>query len=157
MLLSNRRTFLLSALALAGCGFTPVHGPQGSANLRNAVMVQAPTNRDEFELVRALEQRFGQPRETLYTLSYKLTVSEEAVVVSNAQGQERFNVTGRLDFSLADNDGTVQAKGVSKAFTSYSSTGSTVATDQAQRDAHDRLMIILADQTLTRLAAELAS
>ena len=156
MLLSNRRWFLAGALALAGCGFTPVYGPGADTNLRGLVLVQAPTTREEFELVRALEFRLGQPNAARYVLDYTLTITEEAVVVSQNQVQSRFNVVGVLDYVLKSNDGDPVTNGKAKAFTSYSSTGSTVSTDQSQRDARDRLMGLLADQTLARLAADMA-
>ena len=44
--------------------------------------------------------------------------------------------------------------GTVQSFTSYSATGSTIATLAAQRDARARLMQILADQIAQRLAAE---
>ena len=54
MWLSSRRGFLCAALALAGCGLTPVMEP-GSQQLYNQVLIQAPVNRAEYELVRNLE------------------------------------------------------------------------------------------------------
>lgn len=156
MLWCNRRWFLAGAVALTGCGFTPVYGPDAQSNLRGQVLVQAPTTREEFELVRALELRLGQPNKAQYVLDYTLTITEEAVVVSQNQVQARFNVVGVLAYVLKSNAGDPVANGTAKAFTSYSSTGSTVSTDQSQRDARDRLMVLLADQTLARLAADMA-
>lgn len=156
MLLSNRRTFLLGLVALGGCGFAPVHATKGDVQLRNSVLIQAPQTREEFELVKTFERRLGAPTMQAYTLSYNLTVAEETVVTSSSQELNRFNVLGTLSYTLKDTDGAVISQGTSKAFTSYSSTGSTVATDRSQRDARDRLMVILTDQTLTRLSIDTA-
>ncbi len=156
MLLSDRRSFLLGALALSGCGFAPVHGQKGTVALRNSVLVQAPQTRDEFELVRALEHRLGQASDATYTLNYALNVVEEAVVVSINQVQSRFNVIGEMQYTLADTNGDAVVSGTSKAFTGYSSTGSIVSTDRSQRDARNRLMVLLADQTITRIIADLS-
>ncbi len=147
MWLSRRRGFLLAALALAGCGFVPVNGVSSKSQmLRNTVLVQAPTNRVEFELVRNLEVQLGQATSKLYDLRYKLNVDENIIIVSAAQEINRFSLVGVLEYSLVDNDGIVLLSRTAKSFTGYSATGTTVATQRSKRDAYDRLMVILAKQ-----------
>ena len=147
MWLSNRRGFLLAALALAGCGFVPVNGVSSKSQmLRNTVLVQAPTNRVEFELVRNLEVQLGQATSKLYDLRYKLNVDEDIIIVSAAQEINRFSLVGVLEYSLIDNDGVVLLSKTTKSFTGYSATGTTVATQRSKRDANNRLMVILAKQ-----------
>ena len=147
MWLSSRRGFLLAALALAGCGFVPVNGVSSKSQmLRNTVLVQAPTNRVEFELVRNLEVQLGQATSKLYDLRYKLNVDEDIIIVSAAQEINRFSLVGVLEYSLVDNDGIVLLSRTAKSFTGYSATGTTVATQRSKRDAYDRLMVILAKQ-----------
>lgn len=152
MLLSNRRWFLISCLALAGCGFEPVYGPNGGKALRNTVLVQAPTDKNEFEFVRAIELQLGQASNQAYSLDYKLSVDQELVVVSTAQELTRFNVVGEADFTLRDMNGAIVDQGIVQSFTSYSATGSTLSTDQSERDAQRRLMVILADKLVAQLA-----
>ncbi|MGB0798334.1 MAG: LPS assembly lipoprotein LptE [Planktomarina sp.] len=152
MWLSNRRNVLFGLVALGGCGFTPAFGPNaGASQFRNAVFVQAPVDRVEFELVRNLEQRLGQPTERVFDLKFDLSVLKNSVVVSAAQEFNRFNLVGTLTYSLTDTNGVLAAHGTAKTFTSYSATGSTLATDQSERDAENRLMVILADQVMTQL------
>ena len=147
MWLSNRRGFLLAALALAGCGFEPVNGVSSKSQmLRNTVLVHAPTTRVEFELVRNLEVQLGQATSKLYDLRYKLNVDEDIIIVSAAQEINRFSLVGVLEYSLVDNDGIVLLSRTAKSFTGYSATGTTVATQRSKRDAYDRLMVILAKQ-----------
>ena len=147
MWLSNRRGFLLAALALAGCGFEPVNGVSSKSQmLRNTVLVQAPTNRVEFELVRNLEVQLGQATSKFYDLRYKLNVDEDIIIVSAAQEINRFSLVGVLEYSLVDSGGVVLLSNTAKSFTGYSATGSTVATQRSKRDAYDRLMMILAKQ-----------
>ena len=154
MLLSDRRAFLLAALALAGCGFAPVHGRSSkSLIVRNTVLVQAPTNRAEFELVRNLDILLGPATAKRYDLRYTLTVDEQVIVVSAAQEINRFSLVGVLNFSLVDADGVVFLRKTAKSFTGYSATGTTVATERSKRDAYDRLMVILAKQVLNHLWA----
>ena len=147
MLLSNRRGFLLAAFALTGCGFVPVHGSNSKSQIfRNAVLVQSPKNRVEFELVRNLEVLLGPATAKRYDLRYALTVDERVIVVSAAQEIDRFSLVGKLNFSLLDADGVVFLSKTAKSFTGYSATGTTVATERSKRDAYDRLMVILAKQ-----------
>ena len=152
MWLFSRRGFFLAALALAGCGFEPVNGVNSKSQmLRNTVLVQAPTNRVEFELVRNLEVQLGQAVSKLYDLQYKLSVDEEIIVVSAAQEINRYSLVGLLEYSLIDNGGVVLLTETTKSFTGYSATGTTVATQRSKRDAYDRLMVILAKQVSNSL------
>ena len=154
MWLSSRCGFLLAALALAGCGFVPMNGVSSKSQmLRNTVLVQAPTNRVEFELVRNLEVQLGQATSKLYDLRYKLNVDEDIIVVSAAQEINRFSLEGVLEYSLVDGSGVVLLSNTAKSFTSYSATGTTVATQRSKRDAYGRLMVILAKQVSNFLLA----
>jgi LPS-assembly lipoprotein len=147
MWLSSRRVFFLAALALAACGFEPVNGVSSKSQiLRNTVLVQAPTNRVEFELVRNLEVQLGQATSKFYDLRYKLNVDEDIIIVSAAQEINRFSLVGVLEYSLVDSGDVVLLSNTAKSFTGYSATGSTVATQRSKRDAYDRLMMILAKQ-----------
>jgi LPS-assembly lipoprotein len=152
MWLSSRRGFFLAALALAGCGFAPVNGVNSKSQmLRNTVLVQAPTNRVEFELVHNLEVQLGQATSKLYDLRYKLSVDEDIIVFSAAQEIDRYSLVGLLEYSLIDNGGVVLLTEITQSFTGYSATGSTVATQRSKRDAYDRLMVILAKQVSNSL------
>jgi LPS-assembly lipoprotein len=66
----------------------------------------------------------------------------------------RFNLLGSVAYSLRDlSTGATLTTGEVTSFTGYSATGTTVAVQAAERDAEARLMVILADQLLTRLLA----
>ena len=147
MWLSSRLGFLLATLTLVGCGFEPVNGVSSKSQmLSNTILIQAPTNRVEFELVRNLEVQLGQATSKLYDLHYKLNVDENIIVVSAAQEINRLSLVGVLEYSLLDSGGVVLLSNTAKSFTGYSATGSTVATQRSKRDAYDRLMVILAKQ-----------
>lgn len=146
---SDRRAFLtLSALALAGCGFTPALGPGGSAeSLLGQVEIDDPSDVEGFALVRALEVRLGRPEAPRYRLGADIRISEEGVGVLPDQTTTRFNVQGRVDYRLTEiATGETVASGQVTNFTSYAATSTTVATTSARRDARDRLMAMLADQ-----------
>ncbi|MCF6316468.1 MAG: hypothetical protein L3J30_09340 [Marinosulfonomonas sp.] len=155
---TTRRTLILSLAALGtvgACGFQPAYGPNGpAANLRGSVNVDAPDTQNGFNLVRRLEERLGQPQAAQYALSYTLTLNEDDLGITPAQEITRYNVLGAVTYAVRNTGtGAVVHSGTVDNFTSYSATGTTVSTLTAQRSAHARLMIILADQITNRLIA----
>ena len=150
---SSRRLFLL--LALAGCGFTPAYGVKSPARaLLDQVQVQAPTTRDEFDFVAALEAQLGRGATPAYQLAYGITTTQAGVGITVEGATTRYTVTGTATYSLTQGDQRV-AGGTVSTFTAYSVTGSTVAGLTAARDAQRRLMQALADQVVRALVMEL--
>jgi len=155
---SERRVFLgLSlgaALALAGCGFTPAYAPGGrAAALTGSIAVDAPRSDAEFALVRQLEARLGQPAAPRYRLSYDVELTRQGVGINQQRETTRYQLVGRVRFSVRDGAGNVVMSDFVSSLTGYAASGATTATLKATRDATDRLMILLADQIVTRLIA----
>ncbi|MEM6374872.1 MAG: LPS assembly lipoprotein LptE [Pseudomonadota bacterium] len=158
----NRRWALIGSLAaLAGCGFRPAYGPGGSANrLLGQVRVDDPVGgRPAYLLTREIEERLGVGSAAgtggVYGLSYVITIDEQAVAISSDNVATRFNLTGSVTYALRDlASEAVLVQGQAANFTSYSASGTPVATQAAARDAEQRLMVILADQVINRLIAE---
>lgn len=153
MWLSKRRTVLAGvvALTLTACGFTPVYGPQGSGGpLQGSIKLNAPETRDNYQFNRRFEERMGHAANPLYDLKVELKTSELGQGATSSGNTTRFRVNGYASYSLSQ-DKAVLLTGKTSAFTGYSNTGSTVATMAAQRDAYERLMIILADQVIDDL------
>ena len=156
----NRRLFLLgTATIVAGCGFAPAYGPNGPAqSLQGTIAVDEPDSRAGYLLTRALEDRLGRPAPARFGLSHSITLSQEAIAISRSNVTNRFNLLGRVTYALRDlGTGEVLTSGKLDSFTSYSASGTTVATQAAERDAEERLMTILADQLTTRLIAASSS
>jgi LPS-assembly lipoprotein len=155
MSLLDRRTILLAPLALGACGFQPVYGTGGAGRtLQNRVLVDAPSTRDSYVLVRELEERLGRAASPAYGLALTITTSEEGLAIDRAGNTRRFNRLGRVDYALRDLEtGSVLTSGTVENFVGYSATGTTVATLAAEQDAQERLMNILAEQITTRLYA----
>ena len=153
----NRRSFLIATAALAGCGFTPVYGPNGTGNrLRGQIAFDAPDTTDTYVLVRYLEDRMGVADAPAYGLGYALSVTEEGLAVTSSQVIARYNVLGEMSYSLRDlSDDAVIVTGKVSAMSGYSTTGSTVATRAARSDARERLMVMLADRMIDQLTAKL--
>ncbi|MGL5010200.1 MAG: LPS assembly lipoprotein LptE, partial [Paracoccaceae bacterium] len=87
-------------------------------------------------------------------LGYTITTEEIGVGITPDSAITRYNLTGRVDWTLTERStGRQVAGGRVDNFTSYSATGSTVAGLAAEEDAAFRLMRILADQIVSRLIA----
>jgi len=155
----SRRSVLLVPVALAACGFAPAYAPQGAATrLLGAILVQDPTDKNAFDLVERLEQRFGRPETELYDLTYTITTEAVGVGITVDNEITRYNLKGVVEYSLIERaTGVLVSGGRVNSFTAYSATGSTVAGLAAEEDAATRLMHILADQITTRLIAAAAS
>ena len=157
---SDRRLFLLSGLAmLAGCGFSPVYGPGGGGDaLMGQVRVAAPDSRAGFLLTREIETRLGRPEAPRYELRPVISLRAEAIAIDRSNVAARFNLIGAVRYTLVDLETEAVAdSGEVTNFTGYSTFGTPVASQAAERDAEARLMQMLAEQMLTRLAAAAAS
>lgn len=156
---SDRRAILalLAALplALAACGFVPAYAPGGPAEgLLGGVTVDAPVDKDAFDLVARLEERLGRTRTPAFRLSYRIETETEAQAIAPDNTINRYLVTGSVQFALHDAaTDAVRTTGKASSFTAYSAFGTSVATAASEADAHARLMAILADQIVTRLIA----
>lgn len=156
MSLYNRRFFLFGCFAaLSACGFSPAYGPSGSAGrLQNAILVDEPKERAAFLLTQHLEDRLGRANGPRYGLSYAIDLKTAPIAISTNNVTTRYNLLGTITYALRDlNGGAVLSTGKVDSFTGYSASGTTVATQAAERDAQIRLMTILADQIVTRLIA----
>ncbi|MFK7875847.1 MAG: LPS assembly lipoprotein LptE [Paracoccaceae bacterium] len=142
-------------LVITACGFEPVNRPEGTAQqLRNAVLVTEPAERDGFLLVRRLEERLGRSNAPRYRLSYNLNIETVGLGIDSVGNTNRFNLRGTASYVLSDiATRDPVASGTVNSFTGYAATDSTVATLASERDARERLMLILADQITARLLA----
>lgn len=140
-------------LVLSACGFTPVYGTGGSGSaLQNTIEVIEPSDRDAFLVTRRLEERLGRSANPAYKLTLSVATAEEDLAVDREGDTARFNLLGQADYALIDQaTGQTVVSGTVDNFTSYSTTGTTVATLAAQRDAQQRLMSLLADMIVVRL------
>lgn len=162
---SDRRGFLggvlgvAGAAALAGCGFTPAYGPQGgAAKLLGGITPDTPKTRDGFDFTQALISRLGPPDPARYRLAYTITTKAIGQGITPDNTTTRYQLNGSIDYTLRDaGTDAVLLTGRVTSFTSWSASGTVVATQVAEQDAHRRLMVILADQIVTRLLAQAAS
>ncbi len=148
-----RRAALIGLAALAGCGFTPVYGPGSTASqLREQVRISAPATAEGYRLLQALRDRLGRASSPTYDLTVTLDFTQIAAATTAAGSTTRYNLPGSANYVLTDRNGAVLAQGAVDSFTSYSATGTTVATSAAETDARDRLAIQLAELIIVQLS-----
>ncbi|MGB7261435.1 MAG: LPS assembly lipoprotein LptE [Albidovulum sp.] len=157
MLSSDRRTFLklASMLPLAACGFTPAYGPAGpAAGLLGRVILDAPNDKDEFDLVERLEERLGRTKTPAFRLAYRVETTVTGQAITSVSTINRYRIDGDIAFTLHDAaSGAALTSGKVSNFTAYSAFGTSVATAASEADARTRLMRILGDEVVTRLIA----
>ena len=159
MSLLDRRTVLLMPLAVAACGFQPVYGPAGAGTaLRDRVRVDDPDDNDGYVLTREIETALGRSTTPAYGLALTVATTEDGLAIDSEGDIDRYNILGTVAYALRDlATGRIITSGQVENFTGYSATGTTVATLASRQDAQERLMVLLAQQVVTRLyAADLA-
>lgn len=150
----SRRGVLLAALALAACGFAPVFGPGGTGTrLQDKVRTADPRTPDDFAFAGRIAERLG-PDGTRYELDWRLRIAVVPQAITPDEITTRYSLNGTASYVLTEiASGRTVARGQVSSFTSYSTTGTTIATLAAEQDAHKRLARLLADQVVTRLLA----
>ncbi len=153
MSLFSRRSLLCLPLVLAACGFSPVYGTGGTGGrLQNQVEVSEPGNTDGYLITRRLEERLGRSATPTYRLTLNVSTKRESLGVNTESNINRFNLIGEARYVLVEQGtGRVVTSGKVENFTGSSATGTTLATQAASRDARERLMVLLADQIVTKL------
>ncbi|MFQ3357642.1 MAG: LPS-assembly lipoprotein [Paracoccaceae bacterium] len=157
MSLFSRRKILVSVVVfpLGACMFKPAYGPDGPAQeFAGKVEVADPTDKNGFDFFQRLSSRLGIPTLARYRLDFKLTTSVSSVGISQDNVLTRFNILGSVKWTLIDIATKEKiASGKVSNFSSYSSTGTTVAELAAKKNAYIRLMRNLADQVMLELVA----
>jgi LPS-assembly lipoprotein len=124
---------------------------------QNSVTVDAPNSVIGFRMNARLVEVFGPPSNAVYVLKITPQIAPVPATITVDGDITRFNVTGNATWALSDQTGDAVADGLVQTFTSYSATGSTVATQAAEGDAQARLAIALADLTVQQLLLHAAT
>ena len=149
----RRIAALSGVLALTACGFQPVYAPGGPAlALRDTVIVQSADTPFDYRLRMAVQARLGQANTARFVLVLTSDRTEVTAAIAPDGAITRYNLTGRATWALNDAvSGAERATAQVDSFTSYSATGTTVATRSAEDDASDRLAAALADLIVAQL------
>lgn len=145
-----------ASVALAACGFSPVYAPGNAGErLREQVRPRAPGSRNGFIFATRVEDRLGRAGDSApFVLDYRLRLNDRVIALTGGGGAERIAIEGVAEFSLRRAGGdTVLTSGTVDAFASFTDVGTSVATRTARRDAQSRVVTMLADAVVDRLAA----
>lgn len=150
---------VVAALALSGCGFTPLYGPQSVTKGLSAIEVVAPPGRAGYLLREKLDDAFARDVNMLPSHRLVYAVREQRY----ARGVRVDNVANRYELALtadwrlldAKTGQTVRAGSTSAAVT-YDSADQPYASIAAQQDSQERAATELARRIQLELSTWLA-
>lgn len=144
----------MGAFALSACGLEPIYGAKGAGKrLFGKVRPRDPDTYQDFSFNTRIAERLGPDEGAVFDLDYRLSIGVVAQAITQEQVTTRYSLNGTADFVLKDRNGKALTSGRVSTFSSYSTTGTTIATLTAEADARRRLARMLADQVVTRLLA----
>jgi LPS-assembly lipoprotein len=152
------RPLVLAALLLSACGFEPLYDPAGPAEaVSGRVEVGVIQGAPGFTMRERLVERLGLPEATQYRLAVDLAFQKQGVAITQKDVTSRFDVTGTAVWTLIPiGSDRAALSGEERATTGYSAptsdTSSAYAILSAQRDAEERLAVVLADRIARRVA-----
>jgi LPS-assembly lipoprotein len=153
----TRRALLAAspALLVAGCGFSPLHAPQGQS--LPPIAIEAPPTEAGFVLRERLLERLPAGGVPAWTLAVDLDLAREGAGITRRSAVTRYVLIGEATYSLLPAGGAepVLTEAVA-ARTAWSAPASDAATAFAARSAEiaarERLARTLADRIALRLA-----
>jgi LPS-assembly lipoprotein len=148
----SRRAVIFGALAVAGCGFRPLHG--AGTGLRGQVVMDGPEGRNGFAFRQQMLRNLGEPApDARYKLTVALAYDEEGVAISRQDDITRYDITATARYALVRvADGAEIDAGEVRAVSAYSTTAAPYATRIAERDTETRLATNLADRVHARIS-----
>jgi len=156
---------MLLGLALAGCGFQPLHrsgggvaGSDGSAASLGAVRIAPIANRAGQHLRNLLLDRMtprGAPAAPRYVLEVKLAEARREFALRSDETPTRVTLTVNASFALSPVGKAQVFRGGAVSANGYNVLQSEFATLAAERDARRRALTILSEEISLRVAAAL--
>jgi LPS-assembly lipoprotein len=158
----DRRAPLAAALALAACGFEPLYDPGGpAAASAGRVEVGVIDGAAGFAMRQRLVDRLGAAEAPSHRLDVELGFTRRGVAITERDVTSRFDVIGVAGWRLTPlGDDRPALDGAERAATGFSAPSSdstsAFAVLSAERDAEERLALVLADRIAGRLAVTAA-
>ena len=143
---------LLGFFGVSSCGFTPAYAPGSpTRDYMSDIYVADPSNnRGSYLFVREMEKRIGRHPEADKILKHDVWIFGEGQGLASASDRQR--LVGKVTYKLVSrDDGHQIAGGTVESFTSFSP--SPDLNRAPERDALERLAVILADKMATQLMA----
>jgi LPS-assembly lipoprotein len=146
---------VFAALALSGCGFTPLYGQPGVTSSLAAIDVIAPEGRTGYLIRQHLDDAFAKNHGAPAAYQMQLRLAEarfpRGVRIDNVATRYEYVLTA--DYALASlPSGAVAKRGRVRVELTYDSADQPYASISAQQDAQDRA----AEEAARRIQLELA-
>jgi LPS-assembly lipoprotein len=145
-----------AAVALSGCGFTPLYAQTGVVSNLAAIDVVAPEGRTGFLIRQSLDDAFAKNRSAPATYRMNLSLAEARY----PRGLRIDNVATRYEYVLTANyalssvaTGALAKRGAVRVELTYDSADQPYASITAQQDAQQRA----AEEAARRIQLELAA
>ncbi|MGB0506373.1 MAG: LPS assembly lipoprotein LptE [Pikeienuella sp.] len=156
----NRRWVLGAGVALAGCGFQPVHQSGGAGSvLRGKITLAEARTPVGYAFRERMRRKFGDAGGAAdWRLVYDLNLTESGAAIAQDLDITRFNITGVARFSLISLSSKASHEDLTVTATaSFDAIAEAFATRAARRAAETRLAEELAERASARLYALAAS
>lgn len=152
----NRRWVLGAGIALAGCGFQPVHRSGGAAEaLRGRITLAEARSPVDFAFRERLRRRIGDADGAGdWRLVFDVELTERGAAIEQDLDVTRFNITGIAKFALisVSTEPSYDEETVI-ATASFDAVAEAFATRSARKAAEQRLARELAERVSARLYA----
>jgi LPS-assembly lipoprotein len=148
-----------AALALAGCGFTPLYAVPGVSGGLTHIQVVAPQGRIGYLLGESLDDDFGHAKgdKPLYRLEMVLTEVRQAHGLSATDVAQRYEFDLKVVYTLTEvASGKAVHTGTVFSNISYDSAAQPYAGIAAAQDVQDRLAYDAAQKVEVQVAAWMA-
>lgn len=157
MLLFDKKKYIFSILVsvlIAGCSFEPawIAGNNKAKTFWQKIDLKEPKTSNEFRLNRYLVSRVGDAEDAEFLLKYELFTKTKRTALSFDGKAYRIRIHGEVKFSLIHNSRNVVLISSSVKDSLGYSDAILAVTDQAsERDAYERLMVLLGDKIVDEL------
>lgn len=154
---SERRAVLLGLGALAGCGFRPLHAPDGAAAAGSGqIAVDVIDGSAGFALRARLVEQLGVAEAPTHRLAVALDLDQRGVAITAQDVTSRFEIVGVARYTLVPVDSpeaVLSGEAVTRVAYSapVSDAAQAFAIVSAQRDAERRVAEVLAEDIASRL------
>ena len=157
MLLFDKKKYIFSVLFsifIVNCSFEPawIAGNNKSQTLWQKVDLKEPKTSNEFRLNRYLVSRVGDAKDAKFLLKYEIFTETKRTALSFDGKAYRIRIHGEVKFSLIHNSrNEVLVSSSVKDSLGYSDAILAVTDQASERDAYERLMVLLGDKIVDEL------
>ena len=157
MLLFDKKKYIFSLLLsvfIVGCSFEPawVAGNNKTKIFWQKIDLKKPKTISEFHLNRYLVSRVGDAKDAEFFLEYELSTETKRTALSFDGKAYRIRIQGEVKFRLINNSkNIVLVSSNVKDSLGYSDAILAVTDQASERDAYERLMVLLGDKIVDEL------